>query len=408
MESRASVSDRIVELPRDFPSVSDQSLDPDPLLLELLRTEPVSRVRLPYGEPCWLVTRYEDVRLVLSDERFSRAETVHRDVARTTARLPLEDSILAMDPPRHTRIRRLVSATFTARRVTDLRVRAQSIVDGLLDDVARTGPPADLMEDLALPLPIAMICELLGVPFADRDRFRGWADTFMTSSGHSLEDVVDAHAQISAYLAAMVARRRRDPSDDLLGALVDARDDGDDRISESELISLSLALLVAGYETTASQLGKFLLALFRHPDQLALLREHPDLVPNAIEELMRLIPLSAGTSLAYVATEDVDLSGVTVRAGDAVIASTGAANRDPSVFADPDRLDVAREGIVHFGFGHGTHFCLGAHLARLEMQVAITSLLARFPGLRLAVADDAVVWKDGAAVWGLLHLPVTF
>jgi nocardicin N-oxygenase len=393
---------------RDFPTVTAQSLDPDPLLLELLDTEPVSRVRLPYGEPCWLVTRHDDVRLVLSDHRFSRAATVHRDVARTTERLPLEDSILAMDPPRHTRIRRLVSATFTARRVTDLRVRAQEIVNRLLDDIERNGPPADLVEDLALPLPIAMICELLGVPFEDRARFRGWADTFMTSSGYSVEQLMGAHAQICEYLADMVALRRAQPTGDLLGALVTARNEDENAISEGELISLALALLVAGYETTASQLTKFLLALFRHPDQLAMLRARPDLVPNAIEELMRLIPLSSGTSLAYVATEDVVLSGVTVHDGDAVVASTAAANRDPAVFDDPDRLDVAREGIVHFGFGHGSHFCLGAHLARMEMQVAIASLLERFPELRLAVSGDDVPWKDGSAVWGLQHLPVEF
>jgi nocardicin N-oxygenase len=365
-------------------------------------------VRLPYGEPCWLVTRHDDVRLVLSDHRFSRAATVHRDIARTTERLPLEDSILAMDPPRHTRIRRLVSSTFTARRVTDLRVRAQDIVDGLLCEVERSGAPADLVEDLALPLPIAMICELLGVPFDDRASFRGWADTFMTSSGYSVEQLMDAHARICAYLADMVALRRANPTDDLLGALVTARDEDENTITEGELISLALALLVAGYETTASQLTKFLLALFRHPDQLAILRSRPELIPNAIEELMRLIPLSSGTSLAYVATEDVVLSGVTVREGDAVVASTAAANRDPEVFADPDRLDVTREGIVHFGFGHGSHFCLGAHLARMEMQVAITALLERFPDLRLAVRDDDVPWKDGSAVWGLEHLPVEF
>jgi cytochrome P450 len=301
-----------------------------------------------------------------------------------------------------------VSATFTARRVSDLRVRAQDIVDRLLDDIEGCGPPADLVEDLALPLPIAMICELLGVPFDDRVRFRRWADTFMTSSGYSLDELMDAHTQICGYLADMVDRRREQRTDDLLGALVSARDEDEDAISEGELISLLLALLVAGYETTASQLTKFLLALFRHPDQLAMLRTQLELVPNAIEELMRLIPLSSGTSLAYVATEDVGLGGVIVREGDAVVASTAAANRDPAVYADPNRLDVVRESIVHFGFGHGSHFCLGAHLARMEMQVAITSLLVRFPDLRLGVADDAVAWKDGSAVWGLQHLPVTF
>jgi nocardicin N-oxygenase len=393
---------------RRFPTVTEQGLDPDPLLLELLESEPVARVQLPYGEPCWIVTRHEDVRAVLADARFSRAATVGRDVARTQAVLPIGDSILGMDAPDHTRIRRLVSAAFTARRVAALRARAQEVVDGLLDDMERAGPPADLVDGLALPLPIAMISELLGVPFADRHRFRAWADTFMTSSGFTVEEVVAAHEQLGGYLAELVAQRRAAPTDDLLGALVTARDDDGDRISESELISLALAILVAGYETTASQLGKFVLCLFRNPDQLARLRERPELVPNAVEELMRLIPLSAGTSVAYLATEDVEVGGVTIRAGEAVIASTAAANRDASVYEEPARLDVERAGISQLGFGHGAHFCLGAHLARMELEAAITSLLARFPNLRLAVPDDEVVWKVGSSVWGLRALPVDF
>jgi nocardicin N-oxygenase len=393
---------------RKFPTTAIQSLDPDPLLVELLATEPVSRVQLPFGEPCWLVTRYDDVREMLGNPCFSRAATVDRDVARTQAVLPIANSILGMDAPDHTRIRRLVSATFTARRGAALRERAQEVVDGLLDDMERAGSPADLVEGLALPLPIAMISELLGVPFGDRHRFRRWADTFMTSSGYTIEEVTTSHAQLAEYLAGLVARRRDTPTDDLLGALVAARDVGDDRISEPELISLALAILVAGYETTASQLGKFVLCLFRNPEQLALLREQPALIPNAVEELLRLIPLSAGTSVAYLATDDVEIGGITIPAGDAVIASTAAANRDASVFADPARLDVTRPDISQLGFGHGPHFCLGAHLARLELQVAIATLLTRFPDLRLAVADHEVPWKDGSAVWGLQALPVAF
>jgi cytochrome P450 len=366
MPDTAGMSDREHTVHR-FPSTDRQSLDPDPVLLHLLAHEPVARVQLPHGEPCWMVTCYDDVRNVLGGAGFSRAATLHMDVARTTEMLPLEDSILA-----------------------------------------RTGPPADLVEDLALPLPITIITDLLGVPYEDRERFRGWADTFMTTSGFSVEELIDAHVAITGYLAGLIAQRRDEPTDDLLGGLVAARDEDGDRMTEGELVSLALALLVAGYETTASQLTKFVLALFRHPDQLALLRAHPELAPNAIEELMRLVTLSSGTGLAQVATEDVELSGVTIHAGEAVMASPGAANRDPAVFAEPNSLDVTRENIVHFGFGHGAHFCIGAHLARLEMQVALTSLLTRFPDLRLAVPDDEVEWKDGSAVWGLVHLPVNF
>jgi len=391
-----------------FPSSDQQSLSPDPVLLELLAHEPVAKVQLPHGEPCWMVTRYDDVRHVLGGAGFSRNATLHVDIARTTEMLPLDDSILAMDPPNHTRIRRLVSMAFTARRVAELRPRIEEVVNGLLDDIERKGPPADLVEDLALPLPITIITDLLGIPYEDRERFRGWAETFMTTRGFSVEELIDAHVAITGYLAELIAQRRAEPTDDLLGGLVAARDEDGDRMTEGELVSLALALLVAGYETTASQLTKFVLVLLRNPDQLALLRAQPDLVPNAIEEMMRLVTLSSGTGLAQIATEDVELSGVTIRAGEAVLASPGAANRDPDVFADPNTLDVTRQNIVHFGFGHGAHFCIGAHLARLEMQVALAALLARFPDLRLAVPDDEVEWKDGSAIWGLAHLPVAF
>jgi nocardicin N-oxygenase len=313
-----------------------------------------------------------------------------------------------MDGVDHTRICRLVSATFTARRVEALRPRAQEIVDSLLDEMERHGPPVDLVEMLALPLPITMICELLGVPYDDRHRFRGWADTFMTSGGFTVEEVMDAHERLAQYLAEMIAERRREPTTDLLGALVAVRDTDGDRLSEDELVRLAIAILVAGYETTASQLGKFMLCLFERPDQLALLRERPELVPSAVEELMRYVPLSSGTSIAHLATEDVEVGGQLIRSGEAIMASGAAANRDPAVFRDPERVDVERDDGFQLGFGHGPHFCLGAHLARMELQVALATLLRRFPTLTLAVAPDEVRWKTTSSVWGLEELPVSF
>jgi cytochrome P450 len=391
-----------------FPTITKQGLDPDPLLAELRATAPIARVQLPYGEPCWVLTRYEDVRAMLADPRFSRAATIGTDVGRMAEFFPIEDSILGMDAPEHTRIRRLVSATFTARRMQALRGRAQDVVDGLLDEMEKTEPPVDFVQAVALPLPITMICELLGVPFEDRERFHGWADIFMTSSGHSVEELLDAHGQLTGYLADLIASRRVEPTDDILGALVAARDEDDAVITEGELVSLAMAILVAGYETTANQLGKFVLCLLDHPDQLAILRAHPELTANAVEELMRLIPLSAGAQIAYLATEDVELGGVLIRAGDGVMASTASANRDESVFPHAHELDIERPDIFQLGFGHGAHFCLGAHLARVEMQVALESLLARFPNLRLAVPTADVPWKDGSAVWGLEALPLSF
>src|SRR5262249_16930215 len=210
---------------------------------------------------------------------------------------PIEDSILGMDAPEHARIRRLVSATFTARRMQALRGRAQEIVDDLLDAMEKMEQPVDFVQTVALPLPITMICELLGVPSDDRERFHGWANIFMTSSGYTVEELLDAHGQLTGYLADLIARRRVEPTDDILGALVIARDEDDAVITEAELLSLAMAILVAGYETTANQLGKFVLCLLDHPDQLAVLRAHPDLTANAVEELMRLIPLSAGAQI---------------------------------------------------------------------------------------------------------------
>ena len=391
-----------------FPTITKQGLDPDPLLDELRVTEPVARVQLPFGEPCWVLTRYEDVRAMLADPRFSRAATIGTDVGRMSEFFPIENSILGMDAPEHTRIRRLVSATFTARRMQALRGRAQEVVDGLLDEMENLPHPVDLVQALALPLPITMICELLGVPFEDRERFHGWANIFMTSSGFAVEELLDAHGQLTGYLAELIASRRVEPTDDILGALVAARDDDDTVITEGELISLAMAILVAGYETTANQLGKFVLCLLDNPEQLELLRTQPELTANAVEELMRYIPLSAGAQIAYLATEDVEIGSVLIRAGEGVMASTASANRDESVFPHADRVDIERPDIFQLGFGHGAHFCLGAHLARVELQVALESLLSRFPDLRLAGPPDQVQWKDGSAVWGLEALPVVF
>jgi nocardicin N-oxygenase len=394
------------EVPR-IPSVERQGFEPDPLLLELSRERPAFRMRAPHGGECWMFTRYEDVRAIQADPRFSREAMIGQDVARTSVYPLTGGSILAMDPPDHTRVRRLVSREFTARRVEQLRPRAQEMVDGLLDVVEAAGPPADLIAQLADPLPILMICELLGVEFADRAMFRGWASAFMSSSGRTIEEVLQAREDLLDYLARLVAERRAVPSDDLLGALVTLRDEGD-ALSEEELVQLGLAILVGGFETTAAQLGKSVFALLVHHDQLERLRSDLTLVPSAVEELMRYIPLSSGTSLAWVAVDDVDLAGVHVRAGDVVMASGATANRDPSVFADPDALDVGRTPNQHVAFGHGTHFCLGAHLARMEIQVAISTLLTRFPDIRLSVPVEDAPWKVGSAVWGLAELPVDF
>jgi nocardicin N-oxygenase len=395
----------VVDAAPAFPSVPTQSLGPDPLLDVLRRSRGAFRIRAPYGGECWMVTAHDDVRFVQADPRFSRGAMIGRDVARTSPFPLAGESIIGMDPPDHTRIRRLVSREFTPRRVEHLRPRAQEMVDDFLDAAAGSDGPVDLIEAVSQPLPIAMICELLNVPYTDRLRFNAWANTFMTSTAHSIDDVVAARDQLLDYLADLVAQRRASPTDDLLGALVALRDEGD-ALSEVELVNLALAMLVGGYETTAAQLGKSILCLLTHPDQLALVRDDPGLVPGAVEELLRFIPLSSGTALAWIALEDVEVGGIVVRAGEPVMASAAGANLDESVFDHADQLDVTRDPNPHLSFGHGMHFCIGAHLARMEMQVAIGALLGRFPRVALAVPPDEVAWKVGSAVWGLASLPV--
>jgi nocardicin N-oxygenase len=330
---------------------------------------------------------------------------IGKDIART-APYPLQGgSIVEMDPPEHTRVRRIASKAFTAKRVESLRPRAQEVVDALLDDVAKAEGAVDLVEGLCLPLPITVICEVLGVAYEDRSKFGAWARVFMSSSAHTADEIVEAHGHLMGYLGELVAARRARPTDDLLGALVLARDEGD-ALSEDELVNLGFSLLVGGFETTAAQLGKFIFFLVQHPEDLTRLRERPELVPTAVEELLRLINLAAGTSLSWVATEDVELGGITIRAGDAVMASAAAANRDESVFDDPEHFDITRDPNPHIAFGHGAHFCIGAHLARMELQVAIGTLARRFPDIRLVVPLDEVPWRTGSAVWGLEKLPV--
>jgi len=390
--------------PRNYPFGEAHRLDIDPTYAELRRTEPVSRVRLPYGGDAWLVTKYDDVKTVFSDPRFSRAAVLGQDVPRAVPMIQERPSILSMDPPEHGRLRKLVAKGFTMRRTEQLRQRAQDIVDGLLDEMEKNGAPADLVEALDMPLPITIICELLGVPYEDRREFRTWSDQALAVTAFTPEKITAASDKLQDYIAGLVARRRESPTDDVLGTLVTARDEGD-RLSEEELINFGVTLLVAGHETTANQLGNFMYTLLTNPDRLAELRADPTLVPAAVEELLRITPLGASAGFPRIAIEDVELSGVTIQAGDAVFVGQ-AGNRDPAVFPEPDRIDFHRENIAHVAFGHGVHHCVGAPLARMELQVAISTLLLRFPELELAVPGDEVPFRKGRLVRGPQELLV--
>ncbi|MEU1954481.1 cytochrome P450 [Nocardia rhamnosiphila] len=391
---------------RRYPFGEPVRLDMDPLFTKLRREEPVCRVELPYGGEGWLVTRYEDVKLVLADPRFSRAATVGReDLPRATPAPVRPDSLLSMDPPEHSRLRKLVAKAFTGRRVAELRPRTRAIVDEKLTALEQAGAPADLVEGFALPLPVTVICEMLGVPPRDQHRFRDFSDAILSTTAYTREQIESARDSLETYLVEVVAERRQRPTDDLLGALVAARDE-EDRLSERELVNLGVGLLIAGHETTANQIANFTYVLLTQREYWELLRAEPELIPGAVEELLRYVQLGAGAGQPRVATEDVVLSGVTVRAGDSVFVNTQAANRDENVFDHPESLDLTRQRNPHVAFGYGAHHCLGAQLARVELQVALEALLERFPSLRLSRPLDEIPWKSGLLVRGPKQLLV--
>ncbi|MFE3657391.1 cytochrome P450 [Streptomyces sp. NPDC059165] len=385
--------------------------DPFPLYRRLREEGPVCRAVIAGGLEAWLVTRYEDGLEALSDPRLS-SDVRDASDPRLMQSLPATEresmlsNMLRSDPPDHTRLRRLVSKAFTARRVAELRPRVQEVTDRLLDAVSPAGR-ADLVADFALPLPVTVISELLGVPTTERNDFQRWTDDMILRRAQQPDpEVVDAAwRQMRTYLTRLLADKRARPGDDLLSALVTARDE-EQRLNEDELIAMAFLLLVAGYITTVNLIGGGMAALLAHPDQLALLRGDPELLPGAIEEFLRYDgPVSPG--IARFAREEVTIAGVTIPRGDTVLIASAIADRDPDRFHDPDRLDITRRDNAHLAFGHGIHYCLGAPLARLEGQIAIGSVLRRLPDIALAVPPGELTWRPGG-LRGPTRLPVTF
>ncbi|MBP2478261.1 cytochrome P450 [Crossiella equi] len=387
--------------PVAYPFNTAEGLELSDRYQEVLTAPGLLRVQMRYGEPAWLATRYADARFVLGDKRFSRAMEAERDSPRQWEG-ERSGGILQMDPPDHTRLRTLVTKAFTVRRVEALRPGVAALADSLLDDLIAKGAPADLVEDYALPIPVAVICELLGVPALDRPKFRVWSDNALSTSGLTPEEFQRSQDEMRDYMAGLVAEHRAHPQDDLMTALIEARD-VDDRLTELELIDLCVGILVAGHETTATQIPNFVWLLLEHPEQLKLLRDKPELIPNAVEELLRFVPLGVGASFPRYATEDVHVGEVLVKAGEPVLVSVGAANRDALKFTNPGVLDVERVTTGHLGFGHGVHHCLGAQLARMELQEGLRALLAKMPGLHLT---GDVVWKTQMIVRGPKSMPI--
>ncbi|WP_041717003.1 cytochrome P450 [Alloalcanivorax dieselolei] len=392
-----------MEPPLSYPFNRFDGLELSERYAQALSRTGLTRITLPFDGDAWLATRYEDVRLVLSDRRFSRAEATQRErVPRAFPRVA--GGIVIMDPPELTRLRKLALQAFTVRRVEGLRPHVREVADGLIDDMLRRGAPADLVADYALPIPMSVICELLGVPLADQPRFKIWNDSLLSTNALSAEETQQNLGELSHYIMALIDERRARPRDDLISAMIQARDQ-DDRLSQGELVLLCIAILVAGYEGVSSHIPNFLYTLLSRPDTLDRLRSDPDRMADAVEELLRLIPLASAAMFVHFAREDVQVGDTLVRAGEAVFASVGAANRDPHRFHQPDHLDIDRDASGHFAFGHGMHHCIGAGLARVELQEALGVLLRRLPEIHLC---GEIEWKTKTFFRGPRRMPVAW
>ncbi|MEU2794525.1 cytochrome P450 [Streptomyces sp. NPDC007100] len=380
--------------------------DPHPYYAKLRAQGPVHHVRIPDGQEAWLIVGYEEARAALADPRLAKDWTR----AGITLSGPVEPdewefmNMLDADPPQHTRLRKLVAREFTTRRVEALRPRVQKITDDLLDAMlAAPDGRADLVEALAFPLPMTVICELLGVPDIDREAFRAWSNELISPTGE--EEAAAAARDMSGYLAGLIEDKRQAPGEDLLSALVRTSDEDGDQLSRQELLGMAFLLLVAGHETTVNLIANGVRALLRHPAQLAALRADASLLDNAVEEMLRYEGPVENATWRFT-TEPVEIGRTVVPAGAFVLVGLAAAGRAAERFTDPDTFDITRETRGHMAFGHGIHFCLGAPLARMEGRIAVRTLLDRCPELALDTGADALTWRTGMLMRGPHHLPV--
>ncbi len=388
--------------PAQLPFEQTSPLQAPPKLRALQARGPVHPVRTETGDPAWLVTGYQEVRQLLDDPRLGRSHRDPERAARTGESALFGGPLGEFDTEAadHARMRSLLRPHFTPRRLRTLRPRVEALTTALLDELARHGPPADLIEALAVPLPVLVICELLGVPYADRDRFRTW-----TRDAADIRDRTRSErglAELFGYGQQLVARKRAEPGDDVVSRLCATHGTADD-----EIAMLSMFLLFAGHETTVVALGTGTLLLLTHPAQWRALGEDPGLVPAAVEEMLRAGGQGGGGIPRYART-GLRIAGVPVQAGDLVLLDNGAANHDRTAFTDPERFEVTRPAVAHLSFGHGGRYCLGAPLARLELQAVFSRLVPRFPALRLAEPADRLTFNRDTLTGGLARLPVTW
>ncbi|MEO6082972.1 MAG: cytochrome P450 [Umezawaea sp.] len=399
-----------VSVPQGLPMERDAGpFDPPSEITRLREARPVSPMVFPDGHVGWLVTGYDEVRQAMADTRFSNRQdlgVIHVPFetpgmpAATEPSPQMPGLFISMDPPDHTRLRRKLTGAFTVKRMKQLEEGIVAITERQLDELAKLTPPVDLVREFALPVPSLVICELLGVPYADRETFQANSSKFMERDV-TLEDKMAAIGAMFGYLAELVTSKRANPCEDILSDL--ARDED---LTIEELSGMAFLLLLAGHETTANMLALGTFALLEHPEQLAVLRDSPELLPDAVEELMRY--LSVADIFFRYATEDLELGGETIPAGSTVVVSLLAANRDPRRFEDPDSLDVRRKVRGQVAFGHGIHQCLGQQLARIEMRAGFDGLLRRFPTLQLAIPAGEVRLRTNMHIYGVHELPVTW
>jgi cytochrome P450 len=376
-------------------------INPAPELARIRSEQPVFGVRrpLPTGGSLtmWLITKYADARELLSSRDTSNS------LGRSESAAAQPGFLVSLDPPDHTRIRRMLTGQFSMRRLTAMRPYIEQITTKLLDQMEAAGPPVDLMQAFALPLPSLVICELLGVPFEDQADFQRRSDTMLDVSVTSKQQAQNT-LEMNAYMQSLVNRHRQNPGDDILGMLI--RDHADE-LTDEELVGIGNILLVAGHETTANTIGLGTLLLLQHPDQFALIRDDPEMITSAVEEILRYLTI-VDTGTPRIILKDMIIGDQLIQAGDVAMVSLPSANRDVDFMADPDLFDVTRQPQAHLTFGHGIHQCLGQQLARLEMSVALPALLQRFPTLSLAASVTELTFRGDGPVNGVRELPVTW
>ncbi|MTD58851.1 cytochrome P450 [Amycolatopsis pithecellobii] len=394
-----------------YPMPRPQPMHPPREYAELRQQCPVARHLLPSGRPVWLVTSHEGVRTVLADPRISSDRThpgfpLPYEVADPEVLKKLfrfSQSLIGLDPPDHTARRRLLISEFTARRMQALRPRIEEIVHGRIDEMLAKGSGADLVQELALPVPSLALSELLGVPYQDREFFES-RTKIQINHNSGLDERARANGELMSYLDGLVAAKEQEPGDDLVSRLIEKnREQG--QLEHGELVALVALLLIAGYETTANMIGLGTIGLLDNPGQLAVLMADPGTAPQVVDELLRYFSIS-DTAGSRVALTDVEICGTRVPAGEGVLALGLAGNWDPAVFAEPERIDVRRDARRHLAFGHGPHQCIGQNMAKMELEVTFTTLFRRVPSLRLAVPSAQLRYKDDANTYGVYELPV--